>query len=99
MKVFFTQINSQDKTKRKQLRRPEHSYGLNLIKKINSKILGLYDFNLNYKHYGKHLDTHSSSFNRIEMDSTDIVNIGLSKKVKHRKFYFKISNLSRSNLR
>lgn len=93
LKVFFTQINSQDETKRKQLRRPEHNYGFNFTKKMNSKILGLYDLNLNYKHYGKHLDTHSTTFNRIEMDSTDIVNIGLSKKVKHRKFYFKISNL------
>lgn len=93
LKVFFTQINSRDEIKRKQPRRPEHSYGFNLTKKMNSKMLGLYDLNLNYKHYGKHIDIHSSTFNRIEMDSTDIVNIGLSKKIKHRKFYFKISNL------
>lgn len=93
LKVFFTQINSEDETKKRQLRRPKHSYGFNLVQKINSKIFGNYDLNLNYKHYGKHVDTHSSTFSRIEMDSTDIVNIGLSKKIKAHKFYFKISNL------
>lgn len=93
LKVFFTQINSKDETKKTQLRRPKHSYGFNLVQKINSKIFGNYDLNLNYKHYGKHIDTHSSTFSRIEMDSTDIVNIGLSKKIKTHKFYFKISNL------
>ena len=61
--------------------------------KINSKVFGNYDLNLNNKNYGKHIDTHSSTFSRIEMDSTDIVNIGLSKKIKTHKFYFKISNL------
>ena len=93
LKLFFTQINSEDETKKRQLRRPKHSYGFNLVKKINSKIFGNYDINLNYKHYGKHVDTHSSTFSRIEMDSTDIVNIGLSKKIRTHKFYFKISNL------
>lgn len=93
LKLFFTQINSEDETKKRQLRRPKYSYGFNLVQKINSKVFGNYDFNLNYKHYGKHIDTHSSTFSRIEMDSTDIVNIGLSKKIKTHKFYFKISNL------
>lgn len=93
LKVFFTQINSEDETKKRQLRRPKHSYGFNLVQKMSSKVLGPYDLNLNYKHYGKHIDTHSSTFSRIEMDSTDIVNIGLSKKINNQKFYFKISNL------
>ncbi len=97
LKVFFTQINSEDETKKRQLRRPKNSYGFNLVQKLNSKILGLYDINLNYKHYGRHLDTHATTFNRIEMDSTDIVNIGLSKKIKTYKFYLKISNLLKEN--
>ena len=93
LKLFFTQINSEDETKKRQLRRPKHSYGFNLVQKINSKVFGNYDVNLNYKHYGKHIDTHSSTFSRIEMDSTDIINVGLSKKIKAHKLYFKISNL------
>ena len=93
LKIFFTQINSKDETRKRQLRRPKNSYGFNHTRKMNSKVLGNYNINLNYKHYGKHIDTHSSTFNRIEMDSTDIVNIGLSKKIKNRKFHFKISNL------
>ena len=93
LKIFFTRVNSKDETKKMQLRRPKHSYGFNLVQKINSKVLGNYDVNLNYKHYGKHIDTHSSTFSRIEMDSTDIINVGLSKKIKAHKLYFKISNL------
>lgn len=93
LKLFFTQINSEDESQKKQLRRPKHSYGFNLVQKINTQLFGKYDLNLNYKHYGKHIDTHSSTFSRIEMDSTDIVNVGLSKKIKTHKLYFKISNL------
>ena len=92
LKLFFTQINSEDETNKRQLRRPKRSYGVNLVQKKNSKVFGNYDLNLNYKHYGKHIDTHSSTFSRIEMDSTDIINVGLSKKIKTHKFYFKISN-------
>ena len=45
-----------------------------------------------YNHYGKHFDTHSVSFKTIEMDSTDIVDLKLSKKFNNFNFFFKISN-------
>ena len=37
--------------------------------------------NLKYNHYGKHFDTHSSSFSTIEMDSTDLIDVSLNKKI------------------
>ena len=52
---------------------------------------------MNYKHYGKHFDTHSINFNTIEMDSTDIVNLNLSKNVKNTKYILKINNLFNEN--
>ena len=49
--------------------------------------------NIFYNHYDKHLDTHSTTFNIIEMDSTDLVDLKIDKKVGKLKYYFKVSNL------
>ena len=65
-----------------QLRRPEKTYGFNLNKNLIMMRLSNFNVNLKYNHYGKHFDTHSSTFSTIEMDSTDIVDLTLSKKYK-----------------
>jgi len=54
--------------------------------------LGNLNFNIKYNHYGKHFDTHSKNFNTIEMDSTDIVDIMITKKQKDNNFFIKITN-------
>ena len=76
-----------------QLRRPKNSYGVNISKKINNMILKDYILGASYNHYGKHFDTHSTNFSTIKMDSTDLINIKLSKKVYESEIFLKISNL------
>ena len=47
----------------------------------------------NYNHYGKHFDT-STSFSTVEIDSTDLIDISISKNISNNsKFFFTISNL------
>lgn len=93
LNLFGSLLSSNKEDGSNQLRRPEKTYGINISKEFNQKIFGKFNLNLSYDHYGKHFDTHSVNFNTIEMDSTDIVNIGLSKKIKSGQIYFKVSNL------
>ena len=58
--------------------------------KIKSNVLGAYNLNILYNHYGKHFDTHSSNFSNIQMDSTDLVDIKISTLGKKNNIYFKI---------
>ena len=90
--LFSSFLSSKKENGADQLRRPEKNYGLNLSKKINSSFLGNLNFNLSYNHYGKHFDTHSSNFSTIEIDSTDIINLNIIKKLNNNDFYIKITN-------
>jgi vitamin B12 transporter len=81
IKFFTSFLSSKKENSADQLRRPEKTYGINLNKKIKISSLGDFNLNTNYKHYGKHFDTHSSSFSTIEMDSTDIVDLSISKNI------------------
>ncbi len=76
-----------------QLRRPEKTYGFNLNKKFNNDEFGNFNVNLKYNHYGKHFDTHSTSFATVELDSTDIFDISLSKNYGVYDLQFNITNL------
>ena len=76
-----------------QLRRPEKTYGFNLNKKFINDEFGNFNVNLKYNHYGKHFDTHSSSFATVELDSTDIFDISLSKNYGIYDIQFNITNL------
>ena len=90
---FFTSfLSSKKENSSDQLRRPEKTYGINLNKKIKIYSLGEFNFNTNYKHYGKHFDTHSSSFSTVEMDSTDIIDLSISKKINDNVFSLNIYN-------
>ena len=54
--------------------------------------IGNFSLNAKYKHYGKHFDTHSS-FSTIEMDSTDIIDLSISKKISNYDLSLNIDNL------
>ena len=78
--LLYSSFSSSKKTNGSdQLRRPEKTYGLNFNRKFKNDLFGKFQLNLNYKHYGKHFDTHSTSFSTIEMDSSDIIDIYLRK--------------------
>ena len=62
-----------------QLRRPEKQYGVNYNAKLNSSYLGLFGMNVNYRHVGKAEDWVGSV--RKKVDSTDIINMSLSKEL------------------
>tara|TARA_B100001109_G_C18847737_1_gene467708 strand:+ start:93 stop:1964 length:1872 start_codon:yes stop_codon:yes gene_type:complete len=93
IKLFSSFLSSKKENGSDQLRRPTKNYGLSLSKSINNNYLGKFDFNIQYNHYGKHFDTHSSNFNTIEMDSTDITDLIINKKIKGNEIYLKITNL------
>ena len=91
--VFSTFLSSKKENGSDQLRRPRKTYGINLNKNFYQNDTGEFNLSLTYKHYGKHFDTHSSSFNTIEMDSSDITDIKLSKNFRDFMGYIKINNL------
>ena len=97
LKIFSSLLSSKKENNSNQLRRPKKTYGLKILKKFNNVFFGNYNVNINYNHYGKHLDTHSTSFSTIVMDSTDIVDIHLSKELFDTNMFFKISNLFNEN--
>ena len=78
-----------------QARRPDLSYGANLIKKINKSPLGTFNLNLNYKYTGKYIDWDGSKNSRQK--STDIVDIFLTKDLFGIIYSLKISNLLNEN--
>ncbi len=91
--LFSSLLSSKKENGSNQLRRPKKNYGLNFSKKLKNNYLGDLNFNLLYNHYGKHLDTHSQNYSTIEMDSTDILDLMIIKKLNNSDIYVKISNL------
>lgn len=90
---FSTFLSSKKENGSDQLRRPEKIYGFNFNRTFFKNYTNEFNLSLNYKHYGKHFDTHSSNFSKIEMDSTDITNLKLIKKFNEVYGYIKIENL------
>tara|TARA_B100000427_G_scaffold322269_1_gene324030 strand:- start:1699 stop:3570 length:1872 start_codon:yes stop_codon:yes gene_type:complete len=92
--LYSSLLSSETKDGTAQLRRPEKTYGLNLQRSFMNDKVGKFNVNLNYKHYGKHFDTNSvSPWNRLEMDSTDLVNVSLSKDIGLLKLFFNTTNI------
>ena len=52
-----------------------------MTKGKKNSFFGNLNLNLKYNHYGKHFDTHSANFNTIEMDSTDLIDLKITKKL------------------
>ncbi len=77
---------------RPQLRRPEKQYGVNYNGKLNSKYIGLYALNLDYRHVGRVEDWVGSV--RKKVDSTDVVNLSLSKELFGMKWSLNGTNLT-----
>ena len=96
-KLFSSFLSSKKENYSDQLRRPEKNYGFNFTKKLKNNFFGNYNLNILYNHYGKHFDTHSSNWSTIEMDSTDIVDLKITKKNKNYDFYVKIDNFLDEN--
>ena len=93
VKLFASFLSSKKENYSDQLRRPEKNYGLNFMKNFKNELFGNYNLNLIYNHYGKHFDTHSSNWSTIEMDSTDIINLSLSKSFKGFNIFINSTNI------
>ncbi len=78
---------------RPQLRRPEKQFGVNFTKKIKSNLFGPLSLHYDYKHVGKVEDWKNGSV-RAKVDSTDIMNISLSKDINKMKWFLNITNLT-----
>ena len=90
---FFTSyLSSKKENGTSQLRRPNKNYGLNIYRNIENSFLGNLKLSLKYNHYGKHFDTHSTNFSTIEMDSTDLIDLKITKKLNSGNFYIKLTN-------
>ena len=93
IRMFSSILSSKKENGNDQLRRPRKNYGINLSQEFKNEYLENYSLNILYNHYGKHFDTHSSLFSTIEMDSTDIVDVKISKKLNKNSYFIKITNL------
>ena len=93
LSIFANSLSSKKKNGEDQLRRPEKTYGAKYEKDLNTDYFGPLKFRLKYQHYGKHWDTHSSNWSTILMDSTDITDISLLKKIHGYDWSLNITNV------
>ncbi len=93
LNFFSSFLSSKKENNASQLRRPNKNYGLNVYRKIKNNLFGNLTLNLKYNHYGKHFDTHSTNFSTIEMDSTDLIDLKITKKLNNGNFYIKLTNV------
>lgn len=92
LNLFASFLSSKKENGSDQLRRPKKNYGLNISKKVKNNLIGQLNFNIKYSHYGKHFDTHSTDFSTIEIDSTDIIDFKVTKKLNNSDFFIKVTN-------
>lgn len=97
LNLFTSFLSSKKENGSDQLRRPKKNYGLNISKKVKNNLIGQLNFNIKYSHYGKHFDTHSTDFSTIEIDSTDIIDFKVTKKLNNSDFFIKVTNALNEN--
>ena len=79
-----------------QLRRPEKQFGVKYSKKFASSILGPLSLNYDYRHVGKVEDWKNGS-TRAKVDSSDIMNLSITKELFGSKWSINILNLTDEN--
>jgi vitamin B12 transporter len=90
LSLFNTISSSKKGDGSHQLNRPDVTYGMNYSRKINTNYTGDFNLNYNYKHYGKSFD-YNPGIKKV--DSTDIMNLSISKEYFNSNFTLQISNL------
>ena len=90
LSIFNTISSSKKIDGTRQLNRPDSTYGLNYNLKVNNVFFGPFNIFTNYKHYGKSFD-YAPSIKKV--DSTDIVNMSISKKINSVDMNLNITNL------
>ena len=76
-----------------QLRRPEQQFGLNYSRKFISNTFGPFHLNYDYRHVGQVEDWKNGSV-RAKVDSSDIMNLSISKDFYGNKWSLNIFNLT-----
>ena len=76
-----------------QLRRPEQQFGIKYSKKLISSIFGPFDLNYDYRHVGQVEDWKNGSV-RAKVDSSDIMNLSITKDFYGNKWSLNILNLT-----
>ena len=76
-----------------QLRRPEKQFGIKYSRKFISNFAGPFDLNYDYRHVGKVEDWKNGSV-RAKVDSSDIMNLSISKDLFGNKWSLNILNLT-----
>tara|TARA_E500000178_G_scaffold354175_1_gene422313 strand:+ start:1084 stop:2943 length:1860 start_codon:yes stop_codon:yes gene_type:complete len=87
-----TLSKSSETSGRPQLRRPEEQYAVNYSTKLNSTLVGSYGINVNYRHESGAEDWVGSV--RKKTDSTDILNLSLSKELLGMEWFLIGTNLT-----
>jgi len=88
--VFTNFSKSKNTSGGPQLRRPDITYGANYFKKDINSLIGNFDVNLNYRYTGKHWDINNGN---VEVKSTNIIDMRLSKNLSGAIWNLNISNL------
>tara|TARA_B100000963_G_scaffold361749_1_gene399244 strand:- start:4658 stop:6505 length:1848 start_codon:yes stop_codon:yes gene_type:complete len=84
---------SREGSGRPQLRRPEKQFGVNYSKKFDSNFFGPFDLKYDYRHVGKVEDWKNGSV-RAKVDSSDIMNLIISKEISNVTWALNIYNLT-----
>ena len=94
-KLSLTSVfsKSREGNGRPQLRRPEQQFGIKFSQKVKSEIFGPFNLNYDYRHTGKVEDWKNGS-KRAKVDSTDIMNLSLSKEINKINWSLNITNLT-----
>jgi len=94
-KLSLTSVfsKSREGNGRPQLRRPEQQFGIKFSQKVKSEIFGPFNFNYDYRHTGKTEDWKNGS-KRAKVDSTDIMNLSLTKEINKIDWSLNVMNLT-----
>ena len=96
LKLSNTLSKSREDDGDPQLRRPEKQYGIKYSKKFKNNFIGPFDLIYDYRHIGRVEDWKNGSY-RAKVDSSDIMNLIVSKEILSNTWSLKILNLTDEN--